>query len=47
VRTYNFNLAVDSDTVWQDLGLAPRYPTILEGIPAAVNAGQEIGFFTH
>ena len=41
VRTYNFNLAVDPDTVWPDLGLAPTYPTIYEGIPAAVDAGRE------
>lgn len=36
VRTYNFNLAVEPDLLWKDLGLAPRYPTIYEGIPAAV-----------
>jgi len=34
VRTYNFNLAVDPELLWKDLGLAPRYPTIFEGIPA-------------
>jgi nucleoside-diphosphate-sugar epimerase len=34
VRTYNFNLAVDPDLLWKDLGLAPRYQTIHEGIPA-------------
>ena len=34
VRTYNFNLAVDRDLLWKDLGLAPVYPTIYEGIPA-------------
>jgi nucleoside-diphosphate-sugar epimerase len=45
VRTYNFNLAVDPDTWWKDLGLAPKYPTIFEGIPAAVNSGKEIGLF--
>ena len=36
VRTYNFNLAVDPDLVWNDLGLTPRYPTIYEGIPAVM-----------
>jgi len=47
VRSYNFNLAVDPDTVWHDLGLAPRYPTIAEGIPAAVKVGREAqGFHT-
>ena len=34
VRSYNFNLAVDRDLLWKDLGLAPVYPTIYEGIPA-------------
>ncbi len=36
VRTYNFNLAVDPNLLWKDIGLAPQYPTIFEGIPAAV-----------
>ncbi|MGD9333250.1 MAG: NAD(P)-dependent oxidoreductase [Desulfobacterales bacterium] len=35
VRTYNFNLAVDPDLLWKDLGLAPHYATIYDGIPAA------------
>ena len=43
VRTYNFNLAVDPDLFWKDLGLTPRYPTIYDGIPAAVAAGMEGG----
>ena len=34
VRTYNFNLAVDPELVWKDLGIEPMYPTIEEGIPA-------------
>ncbi len=34
VRNYNFNLAVDPDLLWNDLGLEPSYPTIHEGIPA-------------
>jgi nucleoside-diphosphate-sugar epimerase len=41
VRTYNFNLAVDPDLLWQDLGLSPRYPTICDGVPAAVAAGTQ------
>jgi nucleoside-diphosphate-sugar epimerase len=42
VRTYNFNLAVDPDALWKDLGLAPNFPTIFEGIPAAVASAREI-----
>jgi len=36
VLTYNFNLAVDPDLLWKDIGLAPKYATIFEGIPAAM-----------
>jgi hypothetical protein len=43
VRTYNFNLAVEPDLLWQDLGLGPRYPTIYDGIPAVVAARMESG----
>lgn len=43
VRTYNFNLAVDPDLVWRDLNLTPRFPTIQEGIPAAVASGGQMG----
>jgi nucleoside-diphosphate-sugar epimerase len=45
VRTYNFNLAVDPDSLWKDLGMAPQYPTIFEGIPAVVKSGRKIGYF--
>jgi len=38
VRTYNFNLRVDPNLLWPDIGLTPRYPTIQDGIPAAVAA---------
>lgn len=41
VRSYNFNLAVDPDLLWRDLGLAPRYETIYSGIPAAVASTRE------
>ena len=43
VRTYNFNLAVDPDLVWKDLGLAPTYPTIYEGIPAVAAESRNLG----
>jgi nucleoside-diphosphate-sugar epimerase len=43
VRTYNFNLAVAPDALWKDLAMAPRYPTIFEGIPAVVKSGRNIG----
>lgn len=39
VRTYNFNLAVDPNLLWKDLGLKPQYPTIYEGVPAVVALG--------
>jgi nucleoside-diphosphate-sugar epimerase len=43
VRTYNFNLAVDPDLLWKDLGLEPAYPTIHEGIPAAATENGSLG----
>ena len=43
VRTYNFNLAVDPDLLWKDLGLAPTYPTIYEGIPAVAAESRNLG----
>ena len=43
VRTYNFNLAVDPDLLWKDLGLAPTYPTIYEGIPAVAAENTNLG----
>ena len=46
VRSYNFNLAVDPNLVWQDLGLVPRYATISEGIPAVVVSQRETDILT-
>jgi nucleoside-diphosphate-sugar epimerase len=46
VRSYNFNLAVDPDLLWRDLGLAPRYETIYNGIPAAVASTRETEILT-
>lgn len=46
VRSYNFNLAVDPDLVWQDLRLAPRYTTIYDGIPAVVASQRETDILT-
>ncbi len=43
VRTYNFNLAVDPELLWKDLGLAPAYPTIYEGIPAVAAENRKLG----
>ncbi len=43
VRTYNFNLAVEPDLMWKDLGMAPRYPSIFDGVPAAVETGIDTG----
>jgi nucleoside-diphosphate-sugar epimerase len=47
VRTYNLNLAVDPDLLWRDLGLAPHYPTIFDGVPAAVATGIDNGLLLH
>ncbi len=32
VRSYNFNIAVEPDLLWKDVGLTLRYPTIDEGV---------------
>jgi nucleoside-diphosphate-sugar epimerase len=42
VRTYNFNIAVDPDLLWKDLGLEPAYPTIHEGIPAVASESRNL-----
>jgi len=34
---FNLNLPVEPGLVWNDLGIAPRYPTVYEGIPAALD----------
>lgn len=34
---FNLNLPVDASALWRDLGMEPVYPTILEGIPAALD----------
>ena len=46
VRSYNFNLAVDPDLLWQDLRLAPRYGTIFDGIPAVAASKRETDMLT-
>ena len=46
VRSYNFNLAVDPGLLWQDIGLAPRYGTIFDGIPAAVASKRDTDILT-
>jgi nucleoside-diphosphate-sugar epimerase len=43
VRTYNFNIAVDPNLLWKDLGLEPAYPTIHEGIPAVATENGNLG----
>lgn len=43
VRTYNFNIAVDPNLLWKDLGLEPAYPTIYEGIPDVATESGNLG----
>ena len=42
VRTYNFNLSVDPNLLWEKLGLVPTYPTIYEGIPAVAAESKNL-----
>ena len=37
VLAWNLNLPVDPNVLWRELGLDPEYPTIDEGIPAALD----------
>jgi nucleoside-diphosphate-sugar epimerase len=37
VIAWNLNLAIGPDVLWSELGLEPEYPTIAEGIPAALD----------
>lgn len=46
VRSYNFNLAVEPNLLWDDLGLAPRYATIYDGIPAAASSNRNRDILT-
>jgi len=34
---FNLNLPVQAGLVWKDLGISPSYPTVSEGIPAALD----------
>jgi nucleoside-diphosphate-sugar epimerase len=47
VRTYNFNLAVEPDLLWSDLGMRPTYPTIFEGVPAVMTARVDKGLLVN
>ncbi len=47
VRTYNFNLGVDPNVLWPDIGLTPRYPTIHDGIPNAAVVEDATDLFVH
>jgi len=37
VRGWNLSLPLTSQTLWSELGLSPRYPSVLEGIPATLD----------
>ncbi len=38
VRGWNLSLPVATDSLWSALAIEPRHPTVLEGIPAALDA---------
>ena len=37
IRGFNLNTPAEPGLVWSDLGLAPRYASVHEGIPAALD----------
>ncbi len=37
VRGWNLSLSVTSRTLWSELGLDPRYPSVVEGVPATLD----------
>ena len=37
VRGWNVNLTVKKGLVWDDLGMAPKYPSVYQGIPAVID----------
>jgi nucleoside-diphosphate-sugar epimerase len=37
IRGWNLSLPLASRTLWSELGSAPRYPSVLEGIPATLD----------
>jgi hypothetical protein len=37
VTGFNLHLPVEPGLVWKDLGISPRFPTVHEGIPAALD----------
>jgi hypothetical protein len=38
VRGWNLDLPVIGTRLWRDLGIEPRYPSVLSGIPATLDA---------
>ena len=37
VKGFNLEVPVDASAVWEELGTSPRYTSIFEGIPAALD----------
>ena len=37
VTSWNLNLPVRPGVLWDELGIRPSYPTIAEGLPAALD----------
>lgn len=44
IRGWNLDLPVATDTLWSALDLEPRYPTVLEGIPATLDSSVAFGW---
>jgi nucleoside-diphosphate-sugar epimerase len=42
VSVWNAHMSVEKGLLWDELGLKPKFPTVREGIPAAVEAGVNL-----
>jgi hypothetical protein len=42
VKAWNPNMSVRKGLLWDELGIKPKYPTIRDGIPAALDANLNL-----